>query len=135
MRTVTAMDLRRRLGEILDAAAVGEPITIERDGRPMAVLVTPEVAARLGEPAQDRTHRVLATLDRLEAFRARMAGLYPEPVDGLTTAEWLHRERDARADHIADVIEVANQGVRDGRRRDGRTRDRSAHEPVVDHDE
>lgn len=115
MRTVTAMDLRRRLGEILDAAAVGEPITIERDGRPMAVLVTPEAAARLGESEPARMQRVLATLDRLDAFRARMARLYPEPDDGLTTVEWLRRERDARADHVAGVIEAANQRVRDER--------------------
>ena len=51
MRTVTAMELRRRLGEILDAAAAGEPITIERDGRPMAVLVTPEAAAVSTSPS------------------------------------------------------------------------------------
>ena len=110
MRTVTAMELRRRLGEILDAAAVGEPITIERDGRPMAVLVTPEAAANLGESATDRTQRVLATLERLETFRDRMAGIYPNPDDGLTTTEWLRRERDARADHIAGVIDAAGHG-------------------------
>jgi len=103
MRTVTAMELRRRLGEILDAAAAGEPITIERDGRPMAVLVTPEAAARLDESERARIERGLAALDRLDAFRERMARLHPEPDDGLTTVEWLRRERESRADQIAEA--------------------------------
>lgn len=101
------MELRRRLGEILDAASVGETITIERDGRPMAVLVTPEAAARLGGAAPERTQRVLATLERLEAFRARMATRYPGPADGLTEVEWLQRERDGRADQVAEGIDEA----------------------------
>ena len=36
MRTVTAMDMRRSLGEILDAASAGERIVIERDHKPLA---------------------------------------------------------------------------------------------------
>ncbi len=112
MRTVTAMELRRRLGEILDAAAAGEPITIERDGRPMAVLVTPEAAARLDQSERARIERGLAALDRLDAFRERMARLHPEPDDGLTTVEWLRRERESRAEQIAEVIEEANRRVR-----------------------
>jgi prevent-host-death family protein len=103
MRTVTAMDLRRRLGEILDAAAAGEAITIERDGRPMAVLVTPEAAARLDESEQARIERGLAALDRLDAFRERMARLHPEPDDGLTTVEFIRREREARTDRIEEA--------------------------------
>jgi len=101
MRTVTAMDLRKRLGEILDAAAAGERIAIERDGRPMAVLVTPEAATRMDEDEQARVARGLAALDRLDAFRERMARLHPEPDDGLTAAEWIVRERDARDERIA----------------------------------
>jgi prevent-host-death family protein len=111
MRTVTAMDLRRRLGEILDAASAGEPITIERDGRPMAVLVTPEAAVRIDESERARIERGLAALDRLDAFRGRMARLHPDPDDGLTTVEWLRRERDGRADHVAEVIDEANRRV------------------------
>jgi len=101
MRTVTAMDLRKHLGEILDAAAAGERIAIERDGRPMAVLVTPEAAVRLDEDERARIERGLAALDRLDEFRERMARLYPEPEDGLTTAEWIRQEREARDDRIA----------------------------------
>ncbi|MBF8289779.1 MAG: Antitoxin [Chloroflexi bacterium] len=103
MRTVTSMDLRRRLGEILDAAAAGERIAIERDGRPMAVLVTPEAAQRLDEGTEARVQRGLAALDRLDEFRERMARQYPVPDDGLTTAEWIQREREARTDRIAEA--------------------------------
>jgi prevent-host-death family protein len=113
MRIITAMDLRRRLGEILDAASAGEPITIERDGRPMAVLVTPEAAARIDQSERARIERGLAALDRLDAFRERMARLHPDPDDGLTTVEWLRRERQARDDRIAEAIDEANRRVRE----------------------
>ena len=47
MRTVTAMDMRKKLGEILDAASAGERILIERDHRPLAYLVSVEDGQRL----------------------------------------------------------------------------------------
>ena len=100
MRTVTAMDLRKRLGEILDAASAGERIAINGMAGLMAVLVTPEAAARLDESEQERIKRALAALDRLEEFRERMARLYPEPDDGLTSAEWIRRDREARTERI-----------------------------------
>ena len=46
MRTVTAMDLRKRLGEILGAASAGERILIERDHKPLAYLVSVEEGER-----------------------------------------------------------------------------------------
>jgi len=116
MRTVTAMDLRRRLGEILDAAAAGERIAIERDGRPMAVLVTPEAATRIDEDEGARVARALAALDRLDEFRERMARLHPEPDDGLTTAEWIQREREARTDRI---VEAASRSLDEPTAEDG----------------
>jgi prevent-host-death family protein len=101
MKTVTAMDLRKRLGQMLDAAAAGEQIVIERDGRPMAVLVTPEAAARLDEDEQQRIARALAALDRLDEFRERMARKYPrDPADQMTAAEMIRQDREARTDQI-----------------------------------
>jgi len=67
------MDLRRRLGEILDRASAGERILVERDRRPLAVLVPYEDAIRLEEAPADAQARSLAALDRLEAFARRMA--------------------------------------------------------------
>jgi prevent-host-death family protein len=113
MRTISAMQLRQRLGEVLDAAAAGERITIERDGRPMAVLVTPEAAAKLDEDEQARIQRALAALDRLDEFRERMARQYPRGDGDPTAAEQIRRERDARADHINRVIEEANERTRE----------------------
>ncbi len=46
MRTVSAMDMRKKLGEILDAASAGERILIERDHRPLAYLVSVEDGQR-----------------------------------------------------------------------------------------
>ena len=48
MRTVTAMDMRKRLGEILDAASAGERILIERDHKPLAYLVSVEEGGASG---------------------------------------------------------------------------------------
>ncbi len=73
MRTVTAMMLRARLGEILDAASAGERILIERDHKPMALLVPYEDAARLEPNEKERIARNLAALDRLTAMRERFA--------------------------------------------------------------
>ncbi len=65
------MDLRRRLGEVLDRASAGERIVVERDRRPMAVLVPYEDAIRLEESPNERRARAIAALDRLEAFAQR----------------------------------------------------------------
>jgi prevent-host-death family protein len=70
---MTATELRARLGEALSRASAGERILIQRDHRPLAVLVTPEDAARLDESRTERAQRVDRTLARLAAFRERMA--------------------------------------------------------------
>ncbi|HEX5579188.1 MAG TPA: type II toxin-antitoxin system Phd/YefM family antitoxin [Candidatus Limnocylindria bacterium] len=73
MRTVTAMTLRAKLGEILDAASAGERIVIERDRRPLAILVPFEDANRLVADERERISRNLAALERLAEFRRRTA--------------------------------------------------------------
>ena len=94
------MDLRKKLGEILDAASAGERILIERDHKPLAYLVSVEDAERLEpDPGEIKMQR-LAALDRLVAFGREMREKYPEPDDGLTNADWRHREIDRRADKI-----------------------------------
>jgi prevent-host-death family protein len=103
MRVVTPTDMRQRLGEILDAASAGERILIERDHRPLAVLVSVEDAGRLDEDRQAAIERRLAALDRLVAFGKRVRAEHPGPDDGLTTAEWIRRERERRANQIADA--------------------------------
>jgi prevent-host-death family protein len=39
MKTVSALDVRRKFGQLLDEAAAGERIVIERAGIPLAALV------------------------------------------------------------------------------------------------
>jgi prevent-host-death family protein len=93
MRTITAMDLRRRMGEILDQASAGEHIVVERDRRPLAVLVPYEDAVRLRESPADQRARALAALDRLEAFARRMYAEDATSGDLPGAAEALRDER------------------------------------------
>lgn len=96
MRSVTAMALRARLGEILDAASAGERIVIERDHKPMAILVPYEDAARLEPDEQERIKRSLEALDRLQEFgrRLRRDGLIPADAPDAVTAIREERARD-----------------------------------------
>lgn len=100
MRTISTMQLRARLGEFLDSVSAGERITIERDHRPLAVLVSPEEAARLDESPAERLARARAALDRLDAFRERMARKYPHLKDLPDSATLIREERDSgHGDH------------------------------------
>ncbi len=90
MRTVTPLDLRRSLGAILDAASAGERFLIERDHRPIAVLVSVEDAQRLEEDPEERRRRVVAALDRLEALGSRIRERVP---DAPTAVEAIRLER------------------------------------------
>ena len=96
MRTVTAMDMRKRLGEILDAASAGERILIERDHRPLAYLVSVEEGERVVQMDSGLRERRLAALDRLTEFAAEMKRKYP-PMPGdpdAVTAVRMDRDRD-----------------------------------------
>lgn len=90
---MTATELRARLGEALNRASAGERILIERDRRPLAVLVTPEDAARLDEHPEDRALRKQRTLARLAVFADRMAREHPSAVEDSTAL--LRQERDS----------------------------------------
>ena len=91
MRTITPLDLRQRLGQLLDAASAGERFLIERDRRPLAMLVSIEDGRRLDEDAAERRARALAALDRLAALGTRFAASRPST---LTAAEAVRLERD-----------------------------------------
>jgi len=77
MRVITPLDLRRSLGAILDAASAGERFIIERDHRPLAMLVSVEEGRRLDPDADELRRRRLAALDRIDDFRRRMAIAHP----------------------------------------------------------
>lgn len=102
MRTVTATELRAKLGEILDAASAGEKILIERDHRPLAFLISPEEeAARDATEREERIERQLEALDRLVDFGKRMKEKYPDPEGAIPYVEWRRKFYDERADKIA----------------------------------
>ena len=98
MRTVTAMDLRKRLGEILDAASAGERILIERGHKQVAVLVSPEDAARLDPDVEEVRRRRLEALDQLIAFGREWRAKYPLQAGDMSAAEAVRWDRDHRDD-------------------------------------
>jgi prevent-host-death family protein len=98
MRIVTAMDMSKRLGEILDAASAGEQILIERDHRPLAYLVSVEEGERLAESPADLRARRLAALHRMDDFARRMAIEHPPQPGDKTSTEWIRWDRDHRDD-------------------------------------
>jgi prevent-host-death family protein len=67
------MELRARMGELLDLASAGEHIVVERGRRPLAALVPYEDALRLQAAREDTRARALAALDRLDDLAARVA--------------------------------------------------------------
>ncbi len=94
MRTVTPLDLRKRLGQILDAASAGERFVIERNRRPLAMLLSIEDGRRLDDgDAEERYRRRLGALQRLEALGDRFAHEHPSPLSS-PGALRLDRDRD-----------------------------------------
>jgi antitoxin (DNA-binding transcriptional repressor) of toxin-antitoxin stability system len=93
MRTISPLDLRRSLGSILDETSAGQRFLIERDHRPVAMLVSVEDGRRLEDPPEERRERAIAALDRLQALgdavRARSAAV-PSAVDAIRE----ERDRD-----------------------------------------
>jgi prevent-host-death family protein len=110
MRTVSAMDMRKRLGEILDAASAGERILIERDHRPLAYLISVEEAQRLDPDREQLVAQRIEAMDRLMALGSEMQEKYPDPDDGLTTSEWIGRDHIERAHRIARNAERGGSG-------------------------
>jgi prevent-host-death family protein len=89
MRTVTALQVRQRFGQIIDEAAAGERIVIERAGQPVAALV-PLSDLALVDPDRRRTAR-LAALDDIRQLARRRP--FPRDFDSVET---LREQRRAR---------------------------------------
>jgi prevent-host-death family protein len=79
MRTVTALEVRARFGQIIDEAAAGERIVIERAGQPVAAIV-PLADLALVDPERRRASQLAAIEDirRLAARRPFPVGFDPE---------------------------------------------------------
>jgi prevent-host-death family protein len=70
MRSVTALDVRRRFGQIVDEAAAGERIVIERAGQPVAAIV-PLSDLALVDPDRRKAER-LAAIDEIARYAKRL---------------------------------------------------------------
>jgi hypothetical protein len=95
MRVITPLEIRRSLGAILDAASAGERFLVERDHRPMAMLVSVEDGRRLEEDPKARRERRLLALDRLAAIGQQIQHDQAAETDAVTAIR-LERERDDR---------------------------------------
>jgi antitoxin (DNA-binding transcriptional repressor) of toxin-antitoxin stability system len=93
MRTVTPLDLRRSLGAILDSASAGERILIERDHRPVAMLVSVEDGRKLEDDVEARMRRRRAALDRLTELGKRIRAEHPGGPSAVESVR-LDRDRD-----------------------------------------
>ena len=96
MRTITPLELRRSLGRILDEASAGQRFVIERDHRPLAVIVSVEEGNRLEDDVEARLARFDAAFERLGAIGDRARIRYPNGPDAATAVRLDRDERDAR---------------------------------------
>jgi prevent-host-death family protein len=88
MKTVSALDVRRRFGQLLDEAAAGERIVIERAGIPLAALVP--LADLAGSDPGRLAERQMAALAEI---RRLVAEAPPAPA-GWDAARFVRRDRD-----------------------------------------
>jgi prevent-host-death family protein len=97
MRTVSAIEVRKHFGKLIDEAAAGERLIIERAGQPIAAIV-PLSDVEQYDPARRRQER----LEALEEM-IRYAKQHPAP-PGFDAARIIREQRDERTEHIARVV-------------------------------
>lgn len=95
MKTITPMDLRRSLGRILDEASAGERFLIERDHRPLAVLLSVEDGIRLDDDTDEVREWRHAAYDALEDWRRRYRAALPPDHEEPDPVTWLRSDRES----------------------------------------
>lgn len=105
MRSVSALDVRKHFGQLLDEAAAGERLIIERAGQPVAALVPLEDLPEAGREERIRRRReAIADIARLARQR---------PVDRSVDPVTLIREqRRLRTEQIMRAVEAAREETR-----------------------
>ena len=106
MRTVTALEVRQKFGQLIDEAAAGERLIIERGGHPIAAIVPLSDV-----PELNREARVKRRLQAIEDIR-RLARANPVPLKPGEAAQVIRQQRDERAEHIWRVLEEARKSGR-----------------------
>ena len=90
-RTVTALDARRRLGELLESVYLrGDEVVIERAGKPMAVVIP---AARYESLVEHNRARLWEIVDKIHEHNRDV----PEDVIAAEVDEAVREVRRARA--------------------------------------
>ena len=89
MRTISALDVRARFGQVLDEAAAGERFIVERAGMPVAAIVPLRDLEAL-DPERIRERR-LAAVDQL--VRMRATDPRPRPTRDEIVG-WIRADRD-----------------------------------------
>ena len=102
MRSISALEVRRSFGQVLDEAAAGERIVIERAGQPIAALVPLSDLAEL-DPDRRRGERLRAIEEISRAARrARGAA-------GFDVVQAIRRARRERDDQILRAVRRAGE--------------------------
>lgn len=96
MKTVSALDVRKRFGAILDEAAAGEQIVIERAGQPVAALVP--LSDLYEVTPETRRRRRLEAIDEMQRLAREHPVDIPDPV------ALIHQMREERLQQIMDNV-------------------------------
>jgi len=91
MKTITALEVRAKFGQVLDEAAAGERFVVERAGVPVAAIV-PLADLEATDPEVVRARRIGA-VDQLRLLRAADRG--PRPTMDEIVG-WIHEGRGER---------------------------------------
>ena len=100
MRSVTALEVRRSFGQILDEAAAGQRIVIERAGQPIAALVPLSDLAEL-DPDRRRAEKLKAIEEIARSARRPRGGR------GFDVVQQIRRQRQERDDRILRAVNRA----------------------------
>ena len=101
MKTVSALEVRRSFGRILDEAAAGEQIVIERAGQPIAALIP---LSDFHEVSADTRRR--RRLDAIAEMQ-RLARRYP--IDIPDPAALIQEQRRLRDEQIMRAVRGDDQ--------------------------
>jgi prevent-host-death family protein len=95
MKTISALEVRARFGQVLDEAAAGERFIVERAGAPVAAIV-PLQDLEASDPEAVKARR-LAAVDRVVLMRA--ADRRPRATTEEIVA-WIRADREDRDLHV-----------------------------------
>jgi prevent-host-death family protein len=96
VKTVSALEVRKRFGAILDEAAAGEQIVIERAGQPVAALVP---LSDLQDTSREaRIRRRVEAIEEMQRLARRYPVSIPDP------AGLIRQMREERTEQILRAV-------------------------------